>query len=176
MLIGKQIQLVHLEKEDLPKSQTWVNDPALKVLMLRVLPVTRMDQEKWLEEIVRNPAKMVFAIKLLESGEHIGNAGFYHIDWLHRRAEFWILIGERGYWGRGVGAEVVALMQRFAFCDLNLNKIYLHVGSTNEKAVSLYQKLNFVTEGVLREHYFLDGKYHDVLAMSVLRQDYAGKK
>ncbi len=174
MLIGKKIQLVHLEKEDLAKSQVWVNDPAIKVLMLRVLPVTRMEQEKWLEDIIQSPSKMVFAIKLLDTGEHIGNTGFYHIDWLHRRAEFWILIGERGLWDQGVGTEVVRLMQRFAFCDLNLNKLYLYVGSTNDKAISLYKKLNFVTDGLLREHYFLDGSYLDVLAMSILKKDYAG--
>ncbi|MHB8067015.1 MAG: GNAT family N-acetyltransferase [Desulfobaccales bacterium] len=174
MMMGKKVQLVHLEKEDLAKSQVWVNDPALKVLMLRVLPVTRMDQEKWLEDITRNPAKMVFAIKLLGTGEHIGNTGFYQIDWLHRRAEFWILLGERGSWGQGVGTEVVQLMLRFGFGDLNLHKIYLHVGSTNEKAISLYKKLNFAVDGMLREHYFLEGNYLDVLAMSILKKDYAG--
>jgi len=173
MLIGKKIQLVHLEKEDLAKSQVWVNDPAIKMLMLRVLPVTRMEQEKWLEDIIQSPSKMVFAIKLLDTGEHIGNTGFYQIDWLHRRAEFWIMIGERGLWGQGVGTEVVRLMLGFAFSHLNLHKVYLHVGSTNENAISLYQKLSFVTDGILREHYFLDGSYQDVLAMSILKKDYA---
>jgi len=48
------------------------------------------------------------------------------------------------------------------------------VGSSNEKAISLYKKLNFVVDGVLREHYFLDDGYLDVLAMSILKKDYAG--
>ncbi|MCK4825512.1 GNAT family N-acetyltransferase, partial [bacterium] len=148
MLIGEKIRLLPLEREDLSKSRSWVNDTSLNSRILRVLPVTQVDQEKWYQDIVQDPSKIVFAIKTLNGEEHIGNTGLYHIDWIHRRAEFWILIGERDYWRRNIGLEVVSLMQQYAFKDLNLNKLYLNVGIDNKQAIALYKKLNFVQEGI----------------------------
>jgi len=172
MLNGKRIQLVPLERGDLAKSQSWVNDPSLTPRMLRVLPVTQVDQERWYEGIVRDPSKIVFAIKTFDGQEHIGNTGLYHIDWIHRRAEFWILIGERDFWSKGIGAEVVSLMQGYAFKDLNLNKLYLNVGMDNKEAISLYKKLNFVQEGILREHYYMESRYVDTMTMGILKRDF----
>jgi len=176
MLTGKNIKLVHLEKEDLPRARVWVNDTFLLSRILRVLPVTEADQEKWYEDIIQNPSKIVFAVKTSKDGQHIGNTGLYHIDWLHRRAEFWILIGEQNFWGKGIGTEVVSMMQRYAFESLNLNRLYLHVGLDNQGAITLYKKLNFVQEGLLKEHYCIQGKYLDVMIMAILRNDFDPKE
>jgi RimJ/RimL family protein N-acetyltransferase len=176
MLHGKKAMLVPLEKEDLPKTLTWVNDSELNSKMLRVLPVTQLDQEKWYQDIVSDSAKIVFAIKTQDGAKHIGNTGLYHIDWIHRRAEFWILIGERDYWKRGIGAEIVSLIQQFTFNNLHLNKLYLNVGRDNNEAIGLYKKLNFTEEGVLKEHYFIEGKYIDVITMSILKRDFNYEK
>lgn len=172
MLYGKEVKLAHLEREDLPKSLSWANDTELNAKMLRILPVTQFDQEKWFQDIVSNPAKKVFTVKLQDGDEHIGNTGLYHIDWIHRRAEFWILLGEKEYWGKGFGSEVVSLMQHFAFRNLNLNRLYLNVGKNNSPALGLYKKLGFIEEGVLKEHYFIEGEYLDVITMAILRRDF----
>ncbi len=172
----KKIQLVPLEKEDLAKSRSWVNDAFLSSRMLRVLPVTKDEQEEWYQNIVQNPSKIVFAIKTLDGGEHIGNTGLYRIDWIHRRAEFWILIGEQNFWRKGIGSEVVSLMKRYAFNNLNLNKLYLNVGADNQEAIYLYKKLIFVQEGISREHYYIEGKYLDIITMAILRKDFDCKE
>ncbi|MBW2319327.1 MAG: GNAT family N-acetyltransferase [Deltaproteobacteria bacterium] len=176
MLKGKKIQLVPLESDDLARSRFWVNDAFLSSRMLRVLPVTQYEQEKWYQDIVQNPSKIVFAIKTLDGKEHIGNAGLYHIDWIHRRAEFWILIGEQNYWAQGIGAEVVSLIKWYAFNNLNFNRLYLNVGADNRDAIALYKKLNFVQEGIFKEHYYIQGKYLDIITMAILKADYDCEK
>lgn len=176
MLEGKKIKLVPLEKEHLPNSLLWANDMSLNSKMLRVLPVTKVDQEKWYQIIVEDPSKIVFAIKTLKEDKHIGNTGIYHIDWLHRRGEFWVLIAERNFWKHGIGEEVASLMQKYAFQNLNLNKLYLNVSVDNKEAVSLYKKLNFHQEGVLKEHYFIEGKYVDIITMAILRKNFNYEK
>ena len=172
MIKGKKIQLVPLEKEDLAKSRSWVNDEILSSRMLRVLPVTQVEQEKWYQDIIQSSSKIVFAIKTLDHDKHVGNTGLYHIDWIHRRSEFWILIGEEDYTGQGIGTEVLSLMKRYTFNNLNLNKLYLNVGTDNKEAIDLYKKLNFVQEGILREHYYIEGKYLDIITMAILRKDF----
>ena len=176
LMKGKKVQLIPLEEEHLAKSRFWVNDAFLSSKMLRVLPVTKSEQEKWYQDIVQNPLKIVFAIKTLDGGEHIGNTGLYCIDWIHRRAEFWILIGERNFREKGIGAEVVSLMKRYAFNGLNLNKLYLNVGADNQEAIYLYKKQNFIQEGILREDYYIEGKYLDIIIMAILRKDYGCKE
>lgn len=173
---GEKIQLVPLEEEDLSKSRSWVNDTFLGSRILRVLPVTQVEQEKWYQDIIQSSSKIVFAIKTSDDAKHIGNTGLYHIDWVHRRAEFWILIGEQNFQGKGIGTEVVSLMKRYAFNNLNLNKLYLNVGADNQEAIELYKKLNFVQEGILKKHYYIEGKYLDIITMAILRRDFDRKE
>lgn len=172
MLIGKAVRLVPLEKGDLASTRAWANDMSLNEDILRVLPVSEEDQAKWYENLLEDRSRIVFAIKNSKSGEHLGNTGLYHIDWIHRRAEFWILIGDKRSWNRGLGAEVVLLMLLYGFHHLNLNKIYLHVSENNKRALSLYRKLKFVEEGRLMEHYYISGRYVNILVMAMLRSHY----
>jgi RimJ/RimL family protein N-acetyltransferase len=176
MLKGKQIKLVPLEKEDLGNSLLWANDMSLNSRMLRVLPVTKADQDSWYQSVVEDPSKVVFAIKTLKEDKHVGNAGIYHIDWVHRRGQFWILIADRDFRKRGVGEEVTGLMQKYAFDNLNLNKLYLNVSQDNKEAISLYEKLNFRREGIFQEHYFIEGKYVDIITMAILRKNFSYEK
>ena len=176
MLVGQKVKLVPLEKFDLVQTQIWANDISLNENILRVLPVTQDHQEKWYRKIVEDRTKIVFAIKNLKDDEHIGNTGFYNIDWVHRRTEFWILIGEKSYWSEGLGTECISLMLNYGFNRLNMNKIYLYVSENNTRAVNLYKKMNFVDDGRLKQHYFIDGRYIDVLVMSILRMEFDCEK
>lgn len=172
MLISNTVRLVPLEREHLENTLRWANDLASKPHMLRVLPVCRATHERWYEGVVSDPSKMVFAILHCDDGLHIGNTGLYHIDFLHRRAEFWVLIGDTSRQGRGAGSETTSLMRQWAFDHLNLHRLYLHVGSANSRARTMYASQGFVEEGVLREHYFIDGCYQDVIVMSQLRNEH----
>jgi RimJ/RimL family protein N-acetyltransferase len=61
--------------------------------------------------------------------------------------------------GKGYGTEAVKLLLKFAFNDLNLNKVYLKVFQNNERAIKCYLKAGFVKEGLLRKESFIDGSY-----------------
>jgi len=172
LLTGRQIRLSPTGEDDLAQTRSWANDKGLAADILRVLPVSETDQRRWLADINQDPAKQVFTIKTVDDDTHIGNCGLYHVDWIHRRAEFWILIGNREYHGRGIGTETTALILKYAFQSLNLQRVYLHVAENNAPAVALYSKTGFVKEGVLRNHYFINGQYLDVLVMSILAEDY----
>ena len=69
--------------------------------------------------------------------------------------------------------EAVRLLLDFAFRDLNLHRVYLHVFDTNAAAIRIYEKVGFVREGVLRQAAHIDGRYVDVMVMSILREEYA---
>jgi RimJ/RimL family protein N-acetyltransferase len=62
----------------------------------------------------------------------------------------------------------------FCFSQLGLNKVYLDVWEENQRAIKCYLKCGFKEEGVLREHVRKDGRYHNKVIMSVLRQEWEG--
>lgn len=171
MLMHPNVLLVPLERRHLDATRAWANDTELRSRILRVLPVGEQDQERWFENLATNPSRLVFAIQERDEGVHIGNTGLYNIDFLHRRAEFWILIARGEHRGRGYGRAALGLLVDYGFDELNLNRVYLHVGADNAPAIALYEKAGFRCEGVLREHYFIHGRYVDVLVMSRLRKD-----
>lgn len=171
-LSNKQIKLVPLSSIYLEKSMVWANDVTLHPLILRNSPVNRETHLKWHDDLMKSSDKIVFAIIENYHGYHIGNTGFYHISEEHKRAEFWILIGEKSEWRKGIGKAALSLMLKFGFRDLQLNKAYLMVSEQNAGAINLYQSMGFHQDGILREHFIIHGEKHNVIAMSILREEF----
>jgi len=176
MLTTDRLQLEPIGPEHLDNTRRWANDPDLNAAILRSLPVTRHAQEQWYARLVQSSDRLVWAVKTSDTDEHIGNTGLYHLDFLHRRGEFWVLIGEKSHYGHGYGSEIVSCILQFGFLVLNLNRIYLNVGMENRRAIALYEKHGFLQEGILREHYYIRGSYMDVMTMGILRSDYDKSK
>ncbi len=83
-----------------------------------------------------------------------------------------IVIGEKTYWNKGYGTEVIGLLLRHGFTTLNLHRIYLRVFQNNKRAIRAYEKAGFIHEGRQRQAEFQDGKYLDVILMSVLKDEW----
>ena len=71
----------------------------------------------------------------------------------------------KDYWGFGVGTNL--LKESIDWADLNgIKKITLNVLETNDKAINLYQKYGFKTEGILENDKILsDGQYYNTVVM-----------
>lgn len=69
------------------------------------------------------------------------------------------------FWGYGIGTNL--LKQSISWADSNdIKKIMLNVSEINEKAMKLYEKLGFETEGILKKDKLLsDGKYYNTIMM-----------
>ena len=106
-------------------------------------------------------------------GELVGECGLHSIEHYQQRAEVGISLGKE-HWGRGYGQDAVRTLLGYGFRTLNLEKISLHVIADDERAVGAYRKAGFVEEGRLRSHLWYDGRRHDELVMSVLRDDRKG--
>ncbi|MBU5594429.1 GNAT family N-acetyltransferase [Amphibacillus sp. MSJ-3] len=109
---------------------------------------------------------------LMSGEERIGFLALYGIESRHRNAEFAIMI-DPGQQGKGYATEATRLLVDYGFYQLNLHKLYLYVVKHNEKAIHIYQKVGFQTEGELKKHYFIDGQYYDGYIMGLLREDYS---
>jgi RimJ/RimL family protein N-acetyltransferase len=107
-----------------------------------------------------------------QEGVHIGNCGLHRGRPEDRHAELGIMIGDKDYQSNGYGTDAVMTLVRFAFEQMNLNKVSLGVFEFNERARAVYRKCGFVEEGRAREEYFQDGRYWDIVRMGVLRREF----
>ncbi len=112
-----------------------------------------------------------FTPKHSTTPESIGLVELIEIDYVHRKAEFQIIIAP-GYQGKGHARGLIKLALDYAFTILNLNKVYLVVAVENEKAIHLYRETDFIEEGRHVQEYFTNGKYCDVLRMYILQCGY----
>ncbi|MHA1293718.1 MAG: GNAT family N-acetyltransferase, partial [Promethearchaeota archaeon] len=76
---------------------------------------------------------------------------------------------------KGYGTDCLKILLSFGFEILNLHSIYLRVFDFNERAIKVYLKIGFKKAGVLREAYFIEGKYHDVILMDILANQFRQK-
>ena len=76
--------------------------------------------------------------------------------------------------GKGLADEASRLLLRFAFNTLGLHRVFLQVNVTNQSAISLYRRLGFVEEGILRAASFADGRLVDRLLLSMLSHEFPG--
>lgn len=87
----------------------------------------------------------------------------------NRAGEVGIMIGERDCWGRGYGTDALRTLSRFAFDQMNLHRIELHVFAEHEQAIRVYERVGFRVEGRRRDAIYKHGRFHDMLLMSVLQ-------
>lgn len=102
---------------------------------------------------------------------NIGLVELIEINYIHRRAEFQIIIHPE-YQSKGYAAGATSLALSYAFNVLNMYKTYLIVDSDNKKAIHIYEKLGFEAEGLLRHEFFCNGAYRDVLRMCLFQKDF----
>jgi diamine N-acetyltransferase len=172
MLRGTRVVLRAIERDDLPRYVQWFNDPAVLEYFGPVEPMSQADEEAWYEAMLQDRSVRNFAVEF--EGQHVGGAGFSRIDPRNASAEVGLFIGLPALWDQGLGYDVLHTMLHFGFEQMNLNRIFLRVFAGNERAVRLYEKVGFQHEGRWRQAEFRHGRYHDLLWMSVLREEWTG--
>jgi len=79
---------------------------------------------------------------------------------------------------QGFGTEATRLIVDYVFDEIDdprVNRIELEVYAFNRRAISVYERVGFHREGVLRQALHWDGEYVDAILMSIIRSDRANR-
>lgn len=172
MIHGERIVLRAVEREDLPNYVQWLNDPQVVEFFGQQVPLSMAQEKKRYEQTLEDRSIRAFSIDL--EGHQIGGARFSRIDGRNLSAEISLFIGLPELWDQGLGSDVLQTLLRFGFEQMNLHRVYLHVYAENERARRLCEKAGFRPEGRWRQAEFRRGRYHDLLWMSLLRDEWTG--
>jgi RimJ/RimL family protein N-acetyltransferase len=168
---GGKWSLTKLLPQDARWLETWVNDPATTRYMATGRTQTTVDMLAAQIAAWKEPLDWPFAIVVEGYEDPIGTVGLYNVDWITRKAEFRILIGEI-YCGKGWGTIATRLAVRFGFERLHLNRIWLGVTAANARACRAYKKAGFLWEGLLVDDLYRDGHYYNSVRMAIRREEW----
>lgn len=170
----KAVTLRPLEREDLPFVHGLDNNISVMRYWFEEPYEALVELVDIYEKHIHDQNERRFIVSL-GGEENIGLVELTDIHQIHRNAEFHIIIAPE-YQGHHFATEAARLAIEYSFSVLNLYKLYLVVDKENEKAVHIYQKLGYEPEGVLRQEYYVNGQYRDVIRMAIFRDDYFREK
>lgn len=174
-IVGDRIYLSPMCVEDADKYVEWFCDFKTADGIRKSGSIMTVEAEKnWIAKTLES-CDLQFAIVDLETNKLIGNCGYPKISRQNRMAEVGIFIGDEENRSKGYGAEALKLLLDYGFNYLNLHSIMLAVMLFNDRAIACYKKVGFKETGRLRENYFLNGKYYDVVFMDILESEFEGE-
>jgi RimJ/RimL family protein N-acetyltransferase len=176
ILCGRLVRLAVDEPEIMGKAlANWVRNSEYARL-LDSTPVHFFSAKKiqdWIEkDLEKDPPQQFFTIHTLEADHLIGFIGLDGISWHHRDAWVGIGIGDPAFWGKGYGTDAMQVLLRYAFTQINLERVSLSVFGYNPRAMRSYEKAGFKHEGAVRGFLYREGQRSDLLMMGVLRHEW----
>jgi len=153
--------------EDASLWQVWDVDPEIQAHMPEPKNIAQDIQEQYnyIEECEQDPEGYYFSIET-DSGVTIGTISLFEINFYHKTAQIGIVIGDKSYWGKGVGTEVVKALVEYASQNLNIQHISAEIESGNSGMQKVLENAGFVSDGVFKEARVKEGKRIDVIHFS----------
>ncbi|MCA9907771.1 MAG: GNAT family N-acetyltransferase [Anaerolineae bacterium] len=174
---SERIRLTPITNADIPQFAEWLSDFGLQRLVNPGLsfPTSAadlLDPAGWFQADLKSEKSRMFAARTTDAAVFVGICALVNVNMFAHFAEIGINLANPDFRGRGYGREIMLLMLRYGFEQLNLNRINLRVMGFNTRAIRLYERLGFQHEVREREALFHDGQYFDQLRMGILRSEW----
>jgi RimJ/RimL family protein N-acetyltransferase len=170
------VKLRELERGDVRMINAWRTDREVVDSLSAGFAFVGLDVDQdWFTRYLAQRHNNVRLAIIDDDEELVGCVYLLDIRWVHRSAEFAILIGRKDRWKRGIGTWATRVLLRHAFDDLQLQRVWLQVCHTNQAARRLYERTGFRNEGSLRRALFKNGQYVDVDVMAILESEYRSR-
>lgn len=156
----KDLEFVHQLNNNANIMRYWFEEPYEAFVELSDLYNKHIHDQSERRFIIQNRATKIGLVELVE------------INYIHRNAEFQIII-DPSHHGKGYASMATKLAMEYAFNILNLYKLYLIADVKNDKAIHIYTKLGFEQEGILKQEFFVNGEYRDVVRMCIFQHQFS---
>jgi len=135
------------------------------------------DAQIWIEsrtDAWENATEYSFAIIDSKEGSFLGGCGLSNINRTDKCANL-------GYWVRtsqsrqGVAPAAALGVARFAFKELELNRVEIVIATENKTSIRVAEKIGALREGILRKRIVVSDTVYDAFMFSLLTDDLSGK-
>jgi len=160
-------QIRHMVHADLERVLAWRNHPDVRRFMYTQHEITLDEHQRWFERTLPDPKKhlLVFEVNHQPQGfvnfSEVENGGI--ADW--------------GFYAapdasKGSGRQLGRAALNHAFTQLKLHKVCGEALAYNERSIQFHQSLGFKQEGILRDQHFDGERYHNVISMGLLSNEW----
>lgn len=173
-VIGKKVILRAIEPEDLEMLRQLKNDPWTESMVVGWSPpIAKVQQVNWYQNMIHEKNSLRFVIETTRQGA-VGYAAFTDIDWKNRCARAGIMLVKESI-AQGLGLDAVMAGTRYAFDELQLNRLEADILAYNSVSWRIAEKAGYKLEGTKRQAVYKNGKYHDLKSYAILREDYEAR-
>jgi [ribosomal protein S5]-alanine N-acetyltransferase len=106
------------------------------------------------------------------TGKVIGWCGYHTWYTDHDRAEIGYYLNADEHKRKGYMTEILRAVLDYGFSQMNLHRVEALTATYNTASIKTLEKFGFTYEGLLREHYLVDGKHEDSPIYSLLRHEF----
>ncbi len=162
--------IVPIRSEDKMKILKWRNEQVYHLRQDKLL--TEADQENYFIRVVNKlfnqeePDQLLFSY--LQDGTCIGYGGLVHINWIDKNAEISFIMNtklEKEYFS--LHWEIfLKLIEQVAFTELKFHKIFTFAFDLRPHLYVPIEGSGFAKEAILKNHFFFNGTYKDVIIHS----------
>ncbi|NLN39210.1 MAG: GNAT family N-acetyltransferase [Smithella sp.] len=168
-----KVYLRALEPDDYKTTIKWRNDDEIWSMVVGPKYFVSSEYERqWVLNAINNKDEIRLGICLKIDAMLIGLISIIDIDWINRSAGCPAMIGEKKYWGQGLATEARLLVLKYAFHERGFESIRGHVLESNVASLRVLEKCGYKKEGTLRNAVFKGGRFHDLIVMSILREEF----
>lgn len=164
---NQKINLRRLQASDVTLEYVnWMNDPEInRYLESRYDDHSLTSIKTFVEAMSHEKGNFLFGIFCNKTSLHIGNIKLGPIDYRYLRAEIGLIVGNRNFWGKGIATEAILIICKFAAEELKLRKVEAGCYSSNQGSKKAFVKAGFEVEGLLKEHFYCNGKPEDSIRL-----------
>lgn len=157
------------QAKDVPDVLAYADDPEYARFIPVPQPYLERDAQEFVDQAsVRPKSEPMWAI---EYEGRVQGAIELYVDGSNRRGELHYAIA-RPLWGRGLTTEAVIAVIRYAFSDLQLNRLFASPDVRNVGSWRVLEKAGMRREGVLRSHRVVKGEPVDDVVYAILREEF----
>jgi RimJ/RimL family protein N-acetyltransferase len=167
------IRLDPMTRADVPELLQLVDDEAIREFTLVPTNAGGSFVRSWLrgyEEGWKNGGRAGFIVRGADVGDFVGFASMFRLDLPAKEGEIGYAISPAAR-GRGAAGRALALLTRWGFDQLALERLELRISIANPASERVAARGGYRQEGVLRSVHFKEGRRIDLGIWSRLRSD-----
>ncbi|PFO65177.1 GNAT family N-acetyltransferase [Bacillus cereus] len=170
------VKLEPFKKTDFKQLMNWINSEQFLIQWSGNAFAYPLNEQQ-LENYIESSNTLAFKVIDEDSKKVVGHISLGQIDNINKSARIGkVLVGDTKMRGRSIGKHMMKAALQIAFEELKLHRVTLGVYDFNTSAISCYEKIGFVKEGLLRESKKVGETYWNLWEMSMLEYEWSDKK
>jgi UDP-4-amino-4,6-dideoxy-N-acetyl-beta-L-altrosamine N-acetyltransferase len=162
-----KVVLKRLTENELELMMNWRMREEIARGMFTDVKLTLEGQKKWFKKIKNDKTQIRWVIYIDDAP--VGSMYLTDIDYVNKRCESGWFVAEKGASSFKFALGLQQNMFDYAFDTLKLNRNYGYVIDTNAGVLKILKLLGLEEEGVMRQHVFKDGEFHDVHVVAMTK-------